>query len=81
MRINDVQLEWRIAAVEREARDGQLQCDQNLYSMRSDVGSMEHTMRELDSLVNELRYELETVREYNRTITERLELLENNDEI
>ena len=79
-RCNDVNLEWRLVDVERKAREGS-ECASNLYSIRGDVDCVERTMRELSSVIDELRHELSELQERNQELDNRIEFLENLNEI
>lgn len=58
---NDPRTEWRITDIERSLR-GKAEYYE-LSSLRSQLGSLEHTVRELRSLVDGLRTELQTVQD------------------
>ena len=54
---SDCRTEWRIADIERELRSKPN--DYEVSSIRSDVDSLERTVREPSTLVTGLQYELE----------------------
>lgn len=67
--------EWRIRDVEQKAE----RVTQRLYeldSLRSDVVSLEHTVRELRSEIDGLRAELQATNDRQETYLTRLEALE-----
>ena len=69
MRCSDVQLEWRIEAVERTADEASRRLYE-LDTLSSSVDSLERTVRELGSVVDELRYELQAAQETIRQLQE-----------
>lgn len=61
MRFDDCRTEWRISDIERSLRD---KVDRHeLSSTNGDVARLEDSIRELSSLVDGLRYELQTCKE------------------
>jgi len=76
MRCSDINLEWRIADVERKAQEGSRIAGE-FHSLVSSVDSLERTLREVSSLVDELRYELQESQETVSQLTHRIENLEN----
>lgn len=66
--------EWRIRDVEQKAE----RASSRLYeldSLRSDVDSLEHSMRQIRSVVDGLRDELEACKEENLRLRERVDEL------
>ena len=68
--------EWRIQDIERTAKHAGERLHE-LDSLRSDVGSLEHTVRELRAEIDGLRNELQTSQErHSQDLTELRETLE-----
>jgi uncharacterized protein YhaN len=74
-----MQAPWtEIGRIESDVRDLKNQISQMVKSyewqqVRSDVDSLERTLREVSSEFTELRYEIETLREEMRIIREEIE--------
>lgn len=69
MSYGDVRDEWKINEIERKADNANNRLHE-LDSLRSDVGSLERENREFSSIINELRYELEAIKEGMRELRE-----------
>lgn len=68
--------EWRIQDIERTAKRAEDRLHE-LDSLRNDVGSLEHTVRELRAEIDGLRAELQSSQErYSPDIAELRETLE-----
>lgn len=66
----DIRTEWRVNDIERDLRN---KADSwQITSLRSDVDRLENTMRELGSICDGLRSEIEILREENRQLRELL---------
>ena len=60
--MRDIRDVWRLDAIERKADEAHRRlCE--LDALRSSVDSLERENREVSATVNELRFELETIRE------------------
>ena len=71
----DIRDVWKLEAIERKADEAHRRLYE-LDSLRSDVGSLERTNRELSSTVDGLRYELQDLQECFRQLTESVAILE-----
>lgn len=67
----DTRTEWRILDAERKAQQAYDQIHK-VDSLSSDVGRLEHSCREIGSVVDGLRSELQSSREEVQRLTERL---------
>lgn len=68
MHFNDPRTEWRISDIERGLRSKAE--DYEVSTLRSQLDSLEHTVRQLSSLVDGLRNELETAQSQIREVVE-----------
>lgn len=68
MQFNDPRIEWRIIDIEKRIRSKAE--DYEVSTLRSQLDRMEHTVRELSSLVDGLRNELETTQSKLREVVE-----------
>lgn len=75
-RFDDVRTEWRINDIERALH--QKADNHEIHSLRGTVDRLEHSMRDLGSMVDGLRSELKASQEENRRLIERLEILESD---
>lgn len=74
MRFDDCRTEWRITDIENKLRNKA--DDYQLDQTNSDVYRMEHSMREISSLVDGLRIELKTYQDKVENLEQELRNLQ-----
>lgn len=61
MQVSDIRLEWRIADIERDLRQKQDKYEKT--EADRNVDRLEHSVRELSSTIDGLRYELQALQD------------------
>ena len=69
--MGDIRDAWKLEGIERKADEAHRRLYE-LDALRSNVASLERENREISTAVNELRFEIETLREDMRQIRQEL---------